>query len=135
MNFDTKCTTGLNSKRTKEQLKSPGLTEAGAPEHPIRAQGTICYEFMLMRDPGEVHRTTLDEFQAPGCTNRQSLLQMGWFHHPMPSALLWVSGKAKTVVTKSILLVHKGIPWWCNYTVTYSPLKEKAFPQAFMEKF
>ena len=38
--------------------------EAGAPEHSIRAQGTICYEFMLMRDPGEVHKTTLDEFKG-----------------------------------------------------------------------
>ena len=30
----------------------------------MRAQGAICYEFMLMRYPGEVHKVTLDEFEG-----------------------------------------------------------------------
>ena len=64
MNFGTKCTTGLSSSTTQEQLKSPGLEGSRAPEHPTRAQEPICYEFMLMRNPGEVHKTTLDEFKG-----------------------------------------------------------------------
>ena len=52
------------------------------PGEPVRAQEneTICYEFMLIRNPGFEHKGTLDEFQAPECTDGaiQSHLETLW---------------------------------------------------------
>ena len=66
--------------------------EAGAPKHPIRANGKFWGKFMLNRVPGQVPKECLDEYLAPGRANRRSKrpldVQMGGAYGPWISRVL-----------------------------------------------
>ena len=52
-----------NPQATEDSRPSGG--EAGAPVHPIRANGKFWGKFMLMKVPGEVPKETLDKYLEP----------------------------------------------------------------------